>query len=49
MLHLHSITYQHPNRDRLFSSLNFNVNPQEKIALIGNNGLGKSTLLKIMA
>ncbi|WP_316839004.1 ABC-F family ATP-binding cassette domain-containing protein [Pedobacter gandavensis] len=49
MLTLQDITYQHPNRDLLFSGLNFSLNPQDKIALIGNNGVGKSTLLKILA
>lgn len=49
MISLHDMVYQHPNRDLLFPSLNFNVNPADKIALIGNNGVGKSTLLKLMA
>lgn len=49
MISIHDMIYQHPNRDRLFTALNFSVNPQDKIALIGNNGLGKSTLLKLMA
>ncbi|MBB2147884.1 ABC-F family ATP-binding cassette domain-containing protein [Pedobacter gandavensis] len=49
MLILQDITYQHPNRDLLFTGLNFNLNPHDKTALIGNNGAGKSTLLKILA
>lgn len=49
MLTLHDITYQHPNRDWLFSGLNLSLNPNDKIALTGNNGVGKSTLLKILS
>lgn len=35
--------------DEIFDSLNFEVKPQEKIAIIGRNGCGKTTLLKILA
>jgi ATPase subunit of ABC transporter with duplicated ATPase domains len=49
MLILQGITYTHPNRDLLFDNLSVTINQQDKIALIGNNGTGKSTLLKIMA
>lgn len=49
MLQLQDITYLHPNRDLLFSGLNLAVNRHDKMALIGNNGTGKSTLLKLMA
>lgn len=33
----------------LFSQVNFNINPEDRIALMGKNGAGKSTLLKIIA
>ncbi|HEY0741941.1 MAG TPA: ABC-F family ATP-binding cassette domain-containing protein [Chryseosolibacter sp.] len=49
MLTLHRVTYVHPNGDRLFSDLDLTINKNEKVALIGNNGVGKSTLMKIMA
>lgn len=49
MLILQGVSYAHPNRDILFSDINIAINRQEKIALIGNNGTGKSTLLKILA
>ena len=32
----------------IFSDVNFNINPKEKIGLIGRNGSGKSTFLKIL-
>ncbi|MBE9461426.1 ribosomal protection-like ABC-F family protein [Dyadobacter subterraneus] len=49
MLFLQGVTYAHPNRDVLFGDINMIINKQEKIALIGNNGTGKSTILKILA
>jgi ATPase subunit of ABC transporter with duplicated ATPase domains len=49
MLILQNISYTHPSKDLLFSDINLSVNNHEKIALIGNNGIGKSTLLKIIA
>ncbi len=33
----------------LFSNITFNINPEDRIALMGKNGAGKSTLLKILA
>lgn len=49
MLNLQNISYTHPDKDLLFSNVNLSVKHQDKIALIGNNGVGKSTLLKIIA
>lgn len=49
MLILQNVRYTHPNRDILFDNVNLAINRYDKIALIGNNGFGKSTLLKIMA
>ncbi|MCI7814314.1 MAG: ABC-F family ATP-binding cassette domain-containing protein [Robinsoniella sp.] len=34
--------------NRLFSDLNFSIKRGEKVAIIGNNGTGKTTLLKII-
>ena len=33
----------------LFGNITFNINPNDRIALMGKNGAGKSTLLKIIA
>ncbi len=33
----------------LFTGANFNINPHDRIALVGKNGAGKSTLLKILS
>lgn len=48
MLNLQNISYTHPNKDLLFSDVSLTVNNHDKIALIGNNGTGKSSLLKII-
>lgn len=49
MLTIHNLSYTHLNKDLLFSDINLTVNNYDKIALIGNNGVGKSTLLKIIS
>ncbi|PZR26079.1 MAG: ABC transporter ATP-binding protein [Citrobacter freundii] len=49
MLILQDVTYKHPDQDVLFSGLDLSVNPHDKIALVGNNGTGKSTLLRLIA
>src|SRR5688500_15480823 len=37
------------NGAALFSNITFNINPEDRIALMGKNGAGKSTLLNIIA
>lgn len=49
MLILQSVAYRHPDKDLLFSDISLTINRQDKAAIVGNNGTGKSTLLKIMA
>lgn len=49
MLIIHNVSYVHPDKDVLFEHLNLNLCDNEKIALVGNNGSGKSTFLKIIA
>ena len=49
MLTIQNLSYTHPNKELLFGNINLTVNNHEKIALIGNNGVGKSTLLRIIA
>ena len=48
MLILQNISYTHPNKDLLFDNINLSINNRDKVALIGNNGTGKSTLFKII-
>jgi ATPase subunit of ABC transporter with duplicated ATPase domains len=49
MLYIQNITYTHANKDLLFDNISLTINRHDKIALIGNNGTGKSTLLEIMS
>ncbi len=43
------LSYHYTNQQSLFGYLNFSVENQEKISIVGNNGTGKSTLLKLIA
>lgn len=43
------LSYIHPNKDLLFQDITFSISAGKKCAIIGNNGVGKSTLLKILA
>lgn len=49
MLLLQHISYTHTNKTVLFSNISLAVHAKDKIALTGKNGIGKSTLLKIIA
>lgn len=49
MIILENIAYLLPHKDLLFSNVHLSVRKTEKVALIGSNGTGKSTLLKIIA
>lgn len=43
------LSYIHPNREYLFQYLDFSVSRGQKAALVGPNGVGKSTLLYLIA
>ena len=43
------VAYHYPNQDNLFECIRFSVEKQEKVSIVGSNGIGKSTLLKIIA
>lgn len=43
-----NVAFGYPDRDILFSSLNFAVQPGETIAITGKNGAGKSTIVHLL-
>jgi ATPase subunit of ABC transporter with duplicated ATPase domains len=43
------LAYAHPGGDLLFSEVSFRVAPGQHAGLVGTNGVGKSTLLRILA
>jgi ATPase subunit of ABC transporter with duplicated ATPase domains len=43
------LAYAHPGGDLLFSDVSFRVAPGRHVGLVGTNGVGKSTLLRILA
>ena len=43
------LSFHYPNQDPLFENLNLSVEKQDKVAIVGSNGTGKSTLLKLIA
>lgn len=49
MILLQNISFGFPGGNLLFNHINLTIPSQTKSALVGNNGMGKSTLLKIMA
>lgn len=49
MLFLHDISFGFPAGNLLFNSIHLTISNHTKSALVGSNGTGKSTLLKIMA
>ncbi|HYE55117.1 MAG TPA: ABC-F family ATP-binding cassette domain-containing protein [Chitinophagaceae bacterium] len=49
MLTLQNVQYHHSNKELLFDNVGLTINDYTKHALVGNNGVGKSTLLRIMA
>lgn len=48
-LQVQGLSYIHPNKDILFQNISFTLAAGEKCAVVGNNGIGKSTLLGIIA
>ncbi len=43
------LTYAHPGGELLFSDVSFRISPGQHVGLVGANGVGKSTLLRILA
>lgn len=46
---VNDLSYHYSNQNNLFESVSFSVPQGSKVSLIGNNGAGKSTFLRILA
>jgi ATPase subunit of ABC transporter with duplicated ATPase domains len=44
-----NLAYAHPGGDLLFSEVSFKITPGQHVGLVGANGVGKTTLFKILA
>jgi ATPase subunit of ABC transporter with duplicated ATPase domains len=44
-----NLAYAHPGGDLLFSEVSFKISPGQHVGLVGANGVGKSTLFRILA
>ena len=47
-LRLENVTFGYPDQEPLFENVNLNVNASSRIAILGANGIGKSTLLNVL-
>eukprot|EP00173_Palmaria_palmata_P001134 Plantae.Rhodophyta-Palmaria_palmata.ctg1602.p1 GENE.Plantae.Rhodophyta-Palmaria_palmata.ctg1602~~Plantae.Rhodophyta-Palmaria_palmata.ctg1602.p1 ORF type:complete len:512 (+),score=123.70 Plantae.Rhodophyta-Palmaria_palmata.ctg1602:55-1536(+) len=48
-LQICNVSFKYPGTEKeLFRNLDFNVNMQSRIVLLGGNGMGKSTLIKLL-
>jgi ATPase subunit of ABC transporter with duplicated ATPase domains len=43
------LAYAHPGGDLLFSDVSFRISPGDHVAVVGANGVGKSTLFRVLA
>ena len=48
MLSVENLTYHYKGRPAVLKDVNFKVNTGEFLAILGNNGVGKSTMLKCL-
>src|SRR5689334_7617264 len=44
-----ALAYAHPGGDLLFSDVSFHVSPGDHVGLVGANGVGKTTLFRVIA
>ncbi len=47
-LEVESISFHYPGQPRLYKDLSFQINRKERFLVVGENGVGKSTLLKLI-
>lgn len=47
-LSIQQASYYHTDKELLFNNVSFSLEKKQKAGLVGNNGTGKSTLLRII-
>lgn len=47
--HVQNVSFNYPGKESLFSNFSIDISKDDRIAIIGKNGKGKSTLLNIIA
>ncbi len=47
-LEVMNLSFHYPNNDYLYENLSFEINKDERFLIVGENGMGKSTLLKLI-
>lgn len=47
-LKVNNISFNYENKDKLYNNLSFVINNRERFLIVGENGVGKSTLLKLI-
>lgn len=45
---VNNITFSYEGKDNLYNNLSFNITNKERFLIVGENGVGKSTLLKLI-
>ena len=45
---VNNISFNYPNKEKLYDNLSFVINDRERFLIVGENGVGKSTLLKLI-
>lgn len=48
-IELKDVSFHYPNGPMLFENFSYNLLPNDRIGILGKNGCGKSTLMKILA
>lgn len=48
VLGLYTVTFRYPGQPTIFTELEFGIDLNSRIAIVGPNGVGKSTLLKLL-